>query len=732
MKQSKLRRSCLFALPTVLSLAGCGETSVTPSTPGTNSQVTPGTNSHVTPSETPTAEPSVSTPISHDGINEPIYSVSEALDFAAKAGDIPSEEYVVYGVIKSITNYGNGQMVIRDTTDETKELSVFGVRGPDGSTYFDKLNRIPAIGDTVYLKAPLHTFNDKAELGLSDSPAKLLDYDETSAPVTDEGYTESTIAQARAAAKGTKVKVTGVVAKKALGQGYSPNGFYLVDKTGSIYVYGGNPAVYVKEGNTVTIVGETDRFISDKEITYAEKYGYQGAIQISSAHLFSNDKGTSEFPKDSIKKTTRKDILNTSLTENITGQIFEVTAVIKKSQGAGFVNYFIDDLDQKTGSYTYTRNNGNDFTWLDEYLDKVVDLFVGVTNCKSAKSGCNYRLQPISVTPIENYSRKEAEVQQFIYDYYAEKQFLDGYSGDPQAELRTSFSDSLLGIDKATISYSSSNTQFAYFEEKEEKQILHVNVDAENKKSTITTNITNKGTTKSFTKEIIYVPIEFGSRTVEDARDRDDGETIKVKGIVAGRVLNQAESFYITDSTGIIACYATQTVLEGFKVKNGDEVVIEGTKEHKKKKKQDGTYTDPTGQANLTVTKFYGVTSTGNTVPNPNVISDKSFDDIRSTPLTEDYSRQLYTLSVFYYSDGKNVSCVYANEKAYKENVKGTSMNIYKGKYSQVEFLKERENKQVTMTFALCNWNSKTSVAICPLSATDGATTVYNTYSFGY
>ena len=154
MKQSKLRRSCLFALLTVLSLAGCGETSVTPSTPGTNSQVTP--------SETPTAKPSVSTRISHDGINETIYSVSEALDFAAKAGDIPSEEYVVYGVIKSITNYGNGQMVIRDTTDETKELSVFGVRGPDGSTYFDKLNRIPAIGDTVYLKAPLHTFNDKA------------------------------------------------------------------------------------------------------------------------------------------------------------------------------------------------------------------------------------------------------------------------------------------------------------------------------------------------------------------------------------------------------------------------------------------------------------------------------------------------------------------------------------------------------------------------------------------
>lgn len=173
-------------------------------------------------------------------------------------------------------------------------------------------------------------------------------------------------------------------------------------------------------------------------------------------------------------------------------------------------------------------------------------------------------------------------------------------------------------------------------------------------------------------------------------------------------------------------------MLEGFKVKNGDEVVIEGTKGHKKKKNKDGTYTDPTGQANLTVTKFYGVTSTGNTVPNPNVISDKSFDDIRSTPLTEDYSRQLYTLSVFYYSDGKNVSCVYANEKAYKEQAKGTSMNIYKGNYGQVEFLKERENKQVTMTFALCNWNSKTGVAICPLSATDGATTVYNTYSFGY
>lgn len=729
MKQSKLRRSCLFVFLASLALVGCGETSVAPSTPNTNLQVTP--------SETPTAKPSVSTSVStrvsHDGINETIYSVSEALDFAVKAGDIPSEEYVVYGVIKSITNYGNGQMVIRDTTDETKELSVFGVRGPDGSTYFDKLNRIPAIGDTVYLKAPLHTFNDKAELGLSGSPAKLLDYDETSAPVTDEGYTESTIAQARAAAKGTKVKVTGVVAKKALGQGYSPNGFYLVDKTGSIYVYGGNPAVYVKEGNTVTIVGETDRFISDKEITYAEKYGYQGAIQISSAHLFSNDKGTTEFPKDSVKKTTRKDILSTSLTENITGQIFEVTAVIKRSQGADFVNYFINDLDQKTGSYTYTRNNGNDFDWLDEYCDKVVDLFVGVTNCKSQPAGTVYRLQPISVTPIENYSRKEEEVPQFIYDYYGEKQFLNAYAGDRMTNRLTSFTSELLRIDGATVEYTSSNTNFAYFEDKENgSKIFHINENAETKTATISTTITYKGNSKTFTKEIGFNPIGLGSKVVSVARSAKDNETIKVRGIVAGNVLNKANSFYIADSTGIIACFVAGDVLNGFRFKNGDEVVIEGTKGHKKKANKDGTYNDPTGQANLTVTKFYGVTSTGNTVPNPNVISDKSFDDIRSTPLTEDYSRQLYTLSVFYYSDGKNVSCVYANEKAYKEHAKGTSMNIYKGNYDQVKFLKERENKQVTMTFALCNWNSKTGVAICPLSATDGATTVYNTYSFGY
>ena len=725
MKQSKLRRSCLFALLTVLSLAGCGETSVTPSTPNTNSQVTP--------SETPTAKPSVSTRISHDGINETIYSVSEALDFAAKAGDIPSEEYVVYGVIKSITNYGNGQMVIRDTTDETKELSVFGVRGPDGSTYFDKLNRIPAIGDTVYLKAPLHTFNDKAELGLSGSPAKLLDYDETSAPVTDEGYTESTIAQARAAAKGTKVKVTGVVAKKALGQDYSPNGFYLVDKTGSIYVYGGNPAVYVKEGNTVTIVGETDRFISDKEITYAEKYGYQGAIQISSAHLFSNDKGTTEFPKDSVKKTTRKDILSTSLTENITGRIFEVTAVIKKSKGADYVNYFIDDLDQKTGSYTYTRNNGNDFDWLDEYCDKVVDLFVGVTNCKSQPAGTVYRLQPISVTPIENYSRKEEEVPQFIYDYYGEKQFLNAYAGDRMTNRLTSFTSELLRIDGATVEYTSSNTNFAYFEDKENgSKIFHINENAETKTATISTTITYKGNSKTFTKEIGFNPIGLGSKVVSVARSAKDNETIKVRGIVAGNVLNKANSFYIADSTGIIACYVAGDVLNGCRFKNGDEVVIEGTKGHKKKPNTKGEYPDPTGQANLTVTKFYGVTSTGNTVPNPNVISDKSFNDILSTPLTEDYSRQLYSLSVFYFSDGKNVSCVYADEKAYKAQAKGTYMNIYKGSYGQVEFLKEREGKQLTMTFALCNWNSKAFVAICPLSATDGTTTVYNTYSFGY
>ncbi len=754
MKQSKLRRSCLFVFLASLALVGCGETSesVNPSSPApsetttVNPTVNPTENPTVAPSENPTVNPteapsenpssgsaSVSRP-SVDGITDTIYSVKEAIDFANAAGEDASDEYVVQGVVKNISNYSYGERTITDVSNESISLYVYGVRGADGETYFNNLETIPEIGDTVYLKGALHTFNGTPEMGPKGSPAKLLHIDSTHEVFDDSAYTVSTIAAARSAAKGTKVKITGVVAKTTYGQKYNFNGLYLVDATGSIYVYGGEVAAQVAEGNTITVAGETDLFIASNEQNIASQIGYKGAIQVSNTHLISNDKGNTEFPKDSIQYKTRKEIVETDVTEeNITGEIFHTTAIIKKVPGASFVNYYIDDLDQKTGTYTYTSNNGGDFSWLDTYLDKVVDLYVGVTNCKSTSTGAIYRVNPISVTPIENYAREDSKVVPFVYDYYVKDQFLDVYSGNPKAEVRTSHSDSLLGFSDVSISYASSNTEFASFIAGEDgKTIFNVTQSAAVKSSTLSITVSYKGQSQTYTKDISFVDITKGAQSVSVANTAADGETVKIRGIVSASILNKKMSFYVADANGRIACLVDKTypdVLNDFIINSGDEVVLEGIKKHK----GNSNDTNDKAQAYLEISKFYGVVSYDNTIPNPNVITNKTFADLHDVDRTAEYTRQLYSLNVYYYTDGKNAACIYENKAAYDRKQNGEKVdyiNIYKGGYSQLAFLKDFENKEVTMTFALCNWNNKTYAAICPFSATDGTTTAYNTFSY--
>lgn len=741
MKQSKLRRSCLFVFLASLALVGCGETSesVNPSSPApsetttVNPTETPTVNPTVAPSETPSsASASVSRP-SVDGITDTIYSVKEAIEFANAAGEDLSDEYVVQGVITNISNYAYGERTIADVSDESVSLSIYGVRGADGETYFNDLENIPQKGDTVYLKGVLHTFNGTPEMGPKGSPAKLLHFDSTHGAFDASAYNASTIAAARSAAKGTKVKITGVVAKITRGQHYSPNGVYLVDATGSIYVYGGDVAGQVAEGNTITVAGETDLFIAVKEQNIAAQIGYKGAIQVSNSHLISNEKGNTEFPKDAIQYKTRKQIVETDVTkENITGEIFHTTAIIKKSVGASFVNYYINDLDQKTGTYTYTANNGGDFSWLENYLGKVVDLYVGVTNCKSTNTGAIYRVNPITVNPIENYVREDSKVVPFVYDYYVKGQFLNVYAGNPELEVRASHSDSLLGFSNVSISYSSSNTELASFVTGEDgKTILNINKDAAVKTATLTRTVSYKDQSQTYTKDISFADIT-GAQSVSVANSAADGETVKIRGIVAASILNKKKSFYVTDSNGVIACLvdkAYSTVLDGFIINSGDEVVLEGIKRHR------GNSNDSTdhGSAYLEISKFYGVISYDNTIPNPNVITNKTFADLHDVDRTTEYSRQLYSLNVYYYTDRKNVACIYESKAAYDRKQNGEDVdyiNIYKGGYNQVAFLKDFENKEVTMTFALCNWNNKTYAAICPFSATDGTKTAYNTFSY--
>ena len=184
-------------------------------------------------------------------------TIAEALELAKEAGsDGTKEKYYVYGIIEKIENSLYGAMTI---TDETGSLYVYGVYSKDGETRYDALEDKPVEGDEIVLYGILKTYNDVEEM----DRGFLQAFKHVEKDIDDSEYVKKTISEARTDVSGTKVKLTGVVARITYAFGMVPNGFYLVDNTGSIYVYGKDASANVKIGNTVTVIGEKTYYILD-------------------------------------------------------------------------------------------------------------------------------------------------------------------------------------------------------------------------------------------------------------------------------------------------------------------------------------------------------------------------------------------------------------------------------------------------------------------------------------
>lgn len=361
---------------------------------------------------------------------EPQYdtiTIAEAIEIC-KANDEPTvERYYIQGVIDTVTNAEYGGMEI---SDETGSISVYGTYSADGALKYSEMDEKPYKGDTVLLYCTLQNYNGNPEV----HNARLISFKRGEMNVDEKEYTEMTIAQARDASEGAKVKVDGVVARITYANGMKPMGVFLVDETESIYVYNADFAQRVQVGNTVTILGTKAYWILDTEKNNAEKFGYGGCCQIEDVTVVSIEDTTAEFDKSWIKESTVKDMLDTPLSENITSTIYKVNALVKKVDGAGFVNYNFFDLDGKTNSYTYTQCNGGDFSWLDEFDGKICTVYLSIINAKSTSTGCVYRFSPILVID-EGFKFDTANAAEHAVKYYGISQFLEKYTGNPEAEL---------------------------------------------------------------------------------------------------------------------------------------------------------------------------------------------------------------------------------------------------------------------------------------------------------
>ena len=623
-----------------------------------------------------------------------VITIAEAIAIATETGSkLTDKEYQITGIIETVSNAMFGEMTIKD---DTGSLYIYGVFDKDREIRYDALSDKPIKGDEVTLLGKLKCFNGKPEMDRGYLQSfRHISVEEN---IDLSQYIESTIANARTVADGTKMKLTGVVTRITYANGYKPNGFYLVGDNSSIYVYGGDIAATVSEGNKVTIACEKAYFILEDEKTYAANFGYEGSCQVDNAYLISNDNKTNTIDLSWCQEKTVKEILDTPLSTNITNEIYKVNALVKKVPGQGFVNYYFDDLDGETGSYTYTMCNGGDFAWLDKFDNKICTVYLTAINCKSTNTGCIYRFMPILVID-ENYIFDVANAPKFALEYYATEQFAKEYEGDPELEVITSASSTLLNFENAVISYKSSDTNVAYFETSGDKTLFRTNNPGT---TTITITATYGAYFASSDVEVtVKTPSTVDYVTVSEAVSASKGEEVTVKGIVSAATANQKSGFYLIDATGIVAVRLVDIdTLKSIKI--GQEVVIKGTR------------TDVKTSQICIDTATVVSNLQGNHAYSTDSFETVTFDELydKSQDNSTNKTASGYTVS------GKiSVSRTNYSTNYYLTDDSGSkSILFYSGSGLQYAYLlDEYEGKSITMDVAICDWNAKGN-KLCAIS----------------
>ena len=618
-------------------------------------------------------------------------TIAEALEIAAQYPNGAPELYYINATVKSMVNAGYGEMYIED---ETGEIYVFGTRGEDGTTYPDKLPAFPVKGDKVVLLCELNQHKGQNQVHI----ARLISFEHIPVDPSDlTDYEEMTVAAARDAEAGKKVIVSGVVAQITYANGMAADGVILVDGTSSIYVYSRDLAGQVSIGNTVEIAAEKTYYVLASEQNNANKFGYLGCNQLDNAIVISNDKGNTDFDKSWITETTVKDIMEIPVTEDITTKIFKVNALVKKVPGSDFVNYYFDDIDGVTGSYAYTKCSGGDFAWLDQFDGKICTVYLVAINAKSNSTGCFWRFIPVAVSD-DGYTFDLNKTAEYAVEYHGMGQFLNKYTGDPALEMIGSVSSELLGIENATLTYSSSDENVVYFATEDGKIIMHCKNTGT---ATVTVSCTFNGITHSNTVEItVEGNQEFDTISIADAVAKGLEEEVIIRGIVGPSLVNQA-GFYLFDESGMIAIRVNDA--EIFKtIAIGNEVVIKG-----KRSMWHGTgkdfgqivISDATVEAN-----YYG-----------------NHDYLTVTPITDKTVTDFYNLDELDMSETTKVyhltATIVFKGDDYSSTVHvsdGTSeVRLYTSSANQYNWLKTYVGQTVTVEIVPCNWNSKNYYTGC-------------------
>lgn len=649
----------------------------------------------------PTGENNSSEPSQPEEPQIEVISIEKALELCGEPGNLTTEKYYIRGTVETVTKPAYGTMTI---TDGTKSISVYGIIG-----YADMADK-PYKGDEVLLCGYLQNFEGTKEI----KDAELIEFKKNETPVDETGYTDMSIADARDAEAGTKIKVDGVVAQITYANGMIPSGVILVDDSGSIYVYDRDIAGRAKIGNTVTVLASKAWWILNDEKVNAQKYDYKGSCQLENATLVSISDDVKEFDKSWITKTTVKALLEAPASRNNTTKIFKVQALVSREKGSGFTNYYFYDLDGTTGSYTYTQCNGEDFAWLDDFDGQICDVYLMVMNAKATDSGIVYRFLPVAVS-FEGYVFNTDETAEFIVKYYGLDQFESEYTGNPELELISSVSSKLLGFENALLRYSSSDTKVIDFKMVNGKPVMHCLANG-----TATVSVKGSYGGKTYTKKIEITVRKASAQgsTISWAIGQPVGKNVLIKGVVGPSLVNKT-GFYLIDGTGVIAVETDAATMKQLKI--GYMISISGVRGFNTK--SGGSMV---GQVCIKDAQLVANTYGKNEYSTKTFITDKTLADFAALNVADDYTTKVFVLK----------ATVQVVQEQYYSNIKlvdgDTSVNLYCSSAAQYEWLQAYAGKEITVEIAPCNWNSKDYYTGCVLAVRNAdGTKTYNELNFG-
>lgn len=504
--------------------------------------------------------------------------------------------------------------------------------------------------------------------------------------------------------EGEVATVRGVVVKHNYTGQSTPyiTGFWLADKTGSIYVYGEEVAKSVEAGNTVVVKGAKAYYIPQNDQGAAASVNYKGMLQLTLPEILENDHLTTGTPSTSaITFTTVKDILEIPLTEDITGQIFCVKGRWSKVTPADFTNYYLNDLNRVDSIMAYTQSNGKDYKWTDPYDGKTVEMLIIVSIGKPGVGA--WRMCPVSFIDdnVQVSAQEEAN--------YAAERLLNEFADTYNTETTVTFAkeDEFLAGSNRTIS-SSSNQITVNNGETENIVVISA---SELGKITIEASVTFDGATGTAIKEIeIVEKPKVPSTPIAEVKEMEDGSEVTIEAVVAKVTYKGSmtpQGLFLADETGTIVLRCEDNKLDLIAdIKDGNKVVVKGTVTHYVKNAGHASNAGYSGDLQLTNPEIIDVDTNVQEIPVTSY-TQSSITEIMNTLPSTNISSSMFIVRAKVI---KNVSTYATSYNLAEVDGGAASLPLYsQNSGNDFKWLDEYEGQEVTIIVAVQNLNLKAS-----------------------